>query len=364
MTTATALTPTQPPANGDDLAPAVRNTAALAPLTADEVIGQVTLIQQVMQRAMTENEHFGVIPGTNGKPSLLKPGAEKLSMMFRLRPQFSQDIVDLGNEHREYRFVCDLFSPDGTHQGQGVGSCSTMETKYRYRKAEQTCPECGQATIIKGKKEYGGGWVCFKKKGGCGAKFLDGDDRIENQEMGRVEHDNPADYYNTCQKMGKKRAFVDATLTATAASDIFTQDVEDLAANGVMGSAGQPRANGNGRSATLSEDELSRFRMAMSDLEGEYGEEVYILALATLEKAPEDVAKITGRKESADVYAQAKAACEKVAADRTDGGNGQEPEPEGEGEPPDAEPKEPAPPGDDFDSQEDLPLGPGAVDQN
>lgn len=45
--------------------------------------------------------------------------------------------------------------------------------------------------------------------------------------MGRVEHDNPADYYNTCLKMGKKRAFVDALLTCTAASDIFTQDIED-----------------------------------------------------------------------------------------------------------------------------------------
>ncbi|KKM17042.1 hypothetical protein LCGC14_1679670, partial [marine sediment metagenome] len=33
------------------------------------------------------------------------------------------------------------------------------------------CPECGQPTIIKGKEEWGGGWVCWKKEGGCGAKF-------------------------------------------------------------------------------------------------------------------------------------------------------------------------------------------------
>jgi hypothetical protein len=44
----------------------------------------------------------------------------------------------------------------------------------------------------------------------------------------KVEHDNPADYYNTCLKMAKKRAHVDAILTATAASDIFTQDIEDM----------------------------------------------------------------------------------------------------------------------------------------
>jgi len=43
----------------------------------------------------------------------------------------------------------------------------------------------------------------------------------------KAEHDNPADYYNTCLKMAKKRALVDATLTTTAASDIFTQDIED-----------------------------------------------------------------------------------------------------------------------------------------
>ena len=27
--------------------------------------------------------------------------------------------------------------------------------------------------MIKGKPEYGGGWVCYKKKGGCGARWTD-----------------------------------------------------------------------------------------------------------------------------------------------------------------------------------------------
>ena len=43
----------------------------------------------------------------------------------------------------------------------------------------------------------------------------------------KVEHDNPADFYNTCLKMAKKRGLVDAVLTSTAASDIFTQDIEE-----------------------------------------------------------------------------------------------------------------------------------------
>ena len=37
-----------------------------------------------------------------------------------------------------------------------------------------------------------------------------------------------ADVYNVVLKQAKKRALVDAVLTATAASDLFTQDLEDL----------------------------------------------------------------------------------------------------------------------------------------
>jgi hypothetical protein len=33
------------------------------------------------------------------------------------------------------------------------------------------CPVCGKDAIIQGKPEYGGGWLCYKQKGGCGAKF-------------------------------------------------------------------------------------------------------------------------------------------------------------------------------------------------
>lgn len=46
------------------------------------------------------------------------------------------------------------------------------------RRAESTanaCPQCGKIKpVIKGKPEYGGGWLCFKKKGGCGATWPDG----------------------------------------------------------------------------------------------------------------------------------------------------------------------------------------------
>ena len=238
----------------------------------EAMVAQVHLIQDVMGKVMKDGEHYGVIPGTN-KPSLLKPGAEKLSMTFRLRPEFKIDRSDLAHGHREYEIVCTLFDPSGASQGQGVGSCTTMESRYRWRKAEQACPECGKPCIIRGKKEYGGGWLCFKKKGGCGAKFNDGDPRIENQDMGRVENEDIADAYNTVLKMAKKRAMVDAVLTATAASDIFTQDTEDMAAN--AGQAEAPAATPP--PATLNED----WRDAFAKWREALGDKAYLAVLLT-----------------------------------------------------------------------------------
>jgi hypothetical protein len=39
--------------------------------------------------------------------------------------------------------------------------------------ANNVCPACGAAAIIASKPEYGGGYVCWEKKGGCGAKFAE-----------------------------------------------------------------------------------------------------------------------------------------------------------------------------------------------
>lgn len=198
-------------------------------MTPEKVVRQINLIQEVMQKVMKSDEHYGTIPGCGPKPTLLKPGAEKISTTFRLAPEYKITKTDLKDGHREYEIVCSLLHiPTSQFVGQGVGACTTMEGKFRFRNAEKKCPECGKEAIIKGKAEYGGGWLCFKKKGGCGAKWSNGDPIIEDQADGKAEHDNPADYYNTVLKMAKKRAHVDAVLTATAASDIFTQDIEDM----------------------------------------------------------------------------------------------------------------------------------------
>lgn len=196
-------------------------------LKPDDIKAQVALIQDVMKAVMRDNEHYGRIPGCGDKPTLLQPGAQKLIMTFRLVPDPEVTVIDLPNEHREYRVIVRLSTQNGICLGAGVGSCSTMEGKFRYRKADLICPECQQATIIKGKAEFGGGWICYQKKGGCGKKWTDADNPF-GVIQAKTEHDNPADYYNTCEKMAYKRALVSATLTVTAASDIFTQDIEDM----------------------------------------------------------------------------------------------------------------------------------------
>ena len=190
-------------------------------------------MKDFIEKVLHPGIDFGMIPGTNTKAVLLKPGAEKLAAFFGLTVTYEiiEKITDwTGHEHGEpffyYHYKTKLLR-QGLVAGEGEGSCNSWETKYRYRKSERVCPACGAEAIIKGKAEYGGGWICFAKKGGCGAKYKDGDPEIENQPTGRVPNPDVADIVNTIQKMAQKRALVAAVLNATNASDWFTQDVED-----------------------------------------------------------------------------------------------------------------------------------------
>lgn len=204
-------------------------------LSVDDVKNQVAKVHDLMKSLMHEGEHYGKIPGTD-KPTLLKAGAEKLNFTFRLTPEFAITRADLPAGHREYEIVCTLrHMASGAVVAQGVGSCSTMESKYRYRKeyAESEAgpipagywdlPKEGKAREKLLSDTYGAGRYRAKK--------VDGSWRVLKIEGdgGRIENPDIADVYNTVLKMAKKRALVDATITACAASDIFTQDVEDFA---------------------------------------------------------------------------------------------------------------------------------------
>jgi len=188
------------------------------------VLEQVNIIQELYSKAMKEGVDYGVIPGC-GKPSLLKAGAEKITFMFRLRPNFIVEKEWLPNGHLVVNCKCELLNQNGEKLGEGVGMCSTLEKKYRWRDANRKCPVCGKE-IFKDKKE-GGGFYCWTKKGGCGKQFAENDPAITNQIVGKIENPDIADEYNTVLKMAKKRAYIDATLTVSGVSDLFTQDIDE-----------------------------------------------------------------------------------------------------------------------------------------
>lgn len=207
------------------------------------ILEQKALIQDAMKSAMQDGQHFGKIPGCGDKPTLLQPGAQTILLLFRMNPDYDTDVIDLDRGHREYRIKCRLTNSSGEFIGAGVGSCSTMEGKWRFRVAPK------QLTDREVPKGY---WDLRKTDPKAAQQLLGGNGfSTKKNESGqwmiaegtseKVEHDNPADYYNTCFKMAKKRALVDATLTRTAASDIFTQDVEDLRENASVYEQSEPQ---------------------------------------------------------------------------------------------------------------------------
>jgi len=205
--------------------------------------------QAFVKEYLVKDEDYGIIPGTP-KPTLYKPGSDKLCELYGLADTYeiTSRIEDWDRNLFDYEIRCTLLSKrDGGIVGTGMGSCNSYEGRYRWRDGQRKCPNCSKATIIKGKAEYGGGWLCFAKKGGCGAKFKDGDKSIEGQQTGRVENDDIPTLKNTILKMAKKRAKVDATLGVTRSSGIFTQDVEDFPSQ-----VAEPNGNGH-TDATLEE---------------------------------------------------------------------------------------------------------------
>lgn len=176
------------------------------------------------------DEDYGTIPGTK-KKALLKPGADKLAEIYGLADEYQivSEVENWDTGLFDYKVKCVLTSRrDDSFVGTGLGSCSSYESKYRWRDAQKKCPQCGAESIIKGKAEFGGGWLCWTKKSGCGAKFKDGDESIEKQVSGRVENPDIIDTKNTVLKMAKKRAKIDAIIGVTRSSGIFTQDMEDI----------------------------------------------------------------------------------------------------------------------------------------
>lgn len=202
-------------------------------LTVEDIVAKIQKVKDIQKAVLKKDIHFGTIPGTP-KPSLYKPGAEILNMTFRLTPRYEgeREPIDLGNGHREYVIRCELFHiHTGTFYGSGVGSCSTLESKYRYR------PGPVEPT---GRPVPGSYWDMRKTDPAKALELLGGKGFVTKKVDGRweicragevIENPNLADQYNTVLKMAAKRAYIDATLKANCASEVFTQDLEDMRDN-------------------------------------------------------------------------------------------------------------------------------------
>jgi len=212
--------------------------------TIDELVGRYHLQSEFINKVMKEGIDYGKIPGAGDKKVLLKPGAEKITTLWGLSIQFPKELqhriedwtgADHGGEpFFFYEDTCRL-TKDGVLIAEASGSCNSWEKKYRFRQPELICPTCGKGAIIKGKAEYGGGWVCWAKKGGCGAKFQDDTSAITEQDISPVKNEFVFDLVNTFKKMSQKRGLVAATLMAGNVSDHFTQDLEDMEGFGSSG---------------------------------------------------------------------------------------------------------------------------------
>jgi hypothetical protein len=170
------------------------------------------LVQRFFKEVMIKDQDYGLIPGTD-KPTLLKPGAEKLCEFYGYAPRVKHVEEEKNTETGFYRArvtVALVHRRSGVVVAEGVGEANTLEGRYRWRWVpEWKLPEGIDKTAIYSETR--------KDKNG------------KTYRMYRLENQDPWTLWNTVLKMGKKRALIDATLSATRSSGIFTQDTEDLA---------------------------------------------------------------------------------------------------------------------------------------
>jgi predicted RNA-binding Zn-ribbon protein involved in translation (DUF1610 family) len=222
-----------------------------AVLDLDAAKAQLAQLKQFVDFYLQEGEDFGIIPGCP-KPSLYKSGANKLCEIYGLKPIFETvEVVQDWDRTIQgqaaplfmYRVLCHIVrKADELEMGQAFGTCNSYEGKYLWRKADKACPECGSLAIMRSKTEWGGGYYCNPKKGGCGGSWkalvterhCPNDDelaivaQIDAQPVGRMVNDDLFAQDNTVLQMAQKRALVAATISATRSSQLFTMDLEDI----------------------------------------------------------------------------------------------------------------------------------------
>jgi len=237
----------------------------ISPDAARTGLNAIRRFQAVVREVLTPGTDFGTIPGCGDKPTLLKPGAEKIAKLLKCYDhyEFIEKMEDWDKPLFHYLVRCTLSDmATETKVSSGIGEANSYESKHRYRwiPEEQLPPGVDKVTT----KKRGGKQTLFefefalKKRETAGqygkpetywAKF---DVAIQNKtarsvmrktrkgdEYAGTEVDTDTTLYqlpnpdifdqvNTLVKMAKKRALVDATLSAGRLSELFTQDLEDL----------------------------------------------------------------------------------------------------------------------------------------
>lgn len=140
-----------------------------------ELKEQYDLFRRLQKEVLEEGIDYG-FPARqrdpSQKPSLYKSGAEKLTRLFGLIPEFELLKAIEEENFVYYMFKCTLKTRSEVVIGEGYGSCNSREKE---------------------------GWS-----------------------------KEPLKFANNILKIAKKRAHVDAVLTGLGASNVFTQDLEDM----------------------------------------------------------------------------------------------------------------------------------------
>ena len=94
-------------------------------------IQAINRFQAIVHQNLVDNQDYGVIPGTT-KPTLLKPGAEKIAKLLGLSDQY--EIVDRQEDWNKpffrYLVKCKLiYITTQSLISEGLGECNSMEGK-------------------------------------------------------------------------------------------------------------------------------------------------------------------------------------------------------------------------------------------
>lgn len=182
---------------------------------------------QFLKRVLKEGVDYGVIPGSGDKKNLLKAGAEKTCAGFGLQAEY--EILSEEFDHdRENHFTLTKWITREKPRDKTIEADLKASGKGRSRKF-------GDKWIWQeSENEDGTSFGLYRYVIKC--RLLLGDREV-GQGVGSCSSmetkyiRNPRDAENTILKMGKKRAYVDAVLTTLSLSDRFTQDLEDITAN-------------------------------------------------------------------------------------------------------------------------------------